>query len=40
MANRKRVKKSYASSPSFTAIYGKSQRSPKKTSRKKVFVKV
>jgi hypothetical protein len=39
MAKTKRVRKSFASSPSFKRIYGVSQKSPKKTSRKKVFVK-
>jgi hypothetical protein len=34
-----RVKKNYASSPSFLKIYGKSQKAPKRTARKKVFVK-
>lgn len=34
-----RVKKTYASSPSFRAIYGRSQKVPKKVARKKVFVK-
>ena len=37
---KNRVKKTYASSPSFLKIYGKSQKVPKKVARKKVFVKV
>ena len=39
MAKTKRVRKSYASSPSFAKIYGKSQKPPKRMPRKKVFVK-
>jgi hypothetical protein len=35
-----RVKKSFASSPSFRKAYGVSQKAPKKVSRKKVFVKI
>ena len=34
-----RVKKDYKSSPSFSRIYGRAQKAPKKVSRKRVFVK-
>jgi len=37
-AGKRRVK-SYSKSSSFNTIYGKPQKSPKKTSGKKVFVK-
>jgi len=40
MAKRGKRAKSYAGSPSFTAIYGQAKKPPKKTPRKKVFVKV
>ena len=37
---RGRRVKSYASSSSFSKIYGKAQKAPKKVSGKKVYVKV
>ena len=40
MAKRKVVKNNYAGSPSFRKAYGVSQVAPKKTNRKKVFVKI
>ena len=40
MAKRKKVKTSYSGSPSFLKIYGKSQKAPRKVSRKKAFVKI
>jgi hypothetical protein len=39
MAKTKRVRKSYASSPSFAKLYGKAQKAPRKMGRKRVFVK-